>query len=207
MKKVKKLVVCMLAAVMILASSLPVYAASRPSHPVLTNAEMTESGRIYLTWKAVNNADGYRIKFYDYNKKKWSAVYYTNRYRTNYSAVKNANTAYRVSVTSFKRQNGKKIFSAECVMFMCAPRTFSMVSSTSSSVTVKWKKLYGISGYRIYRSTSPNSGYKYSGALSANATSAKIYDLGTDITYFRITPYRTINGKKYNFPRGTYYIY
>ena len=208
MKKFKKLLVCVLAVMMLMTSSLPVYAASRPSKPVLTNATMTSTGRLYLSWRSVSNASGYRIRIYNFHKKSSATVYISNKYNVNYSKSMNANTAYRVSVSSYRNQNGKKVFSAETNKYLCTERSLSKASSTRSSLTVKWSKLYGISGYRVYRSKSLSSGYKYTANVSANATSVRINSLGSDRTYFRIVPYRIINGQKYNLPyKQGYYMY
>ena len=76
------------------------------------------------------------------------------------------------------------------------------------SVTVKWSKLYGISGYYVYKSTSSNSGYKRYATLSANATSVKVKSLtSSGNTYFYVVPYRVYKGKRYTFPHNIYRMY
>ena len=49
MKKFKKLLVCMLAVMMLISSAIPVSAAARPAIPTIKNAEVTSTGRMYLS--------------------------------------------------------------------------------------------------------------------------------------------------------------
>ena len=71
MKKFKKLLVCMLAVMMLISSAIPVSAAARPAIPTIKNAEMTSTGRMYLSWKTVSNADGYKLRIYNCNTIFW----------------------------------------------------------------------------------------------------------------------------------------
>ena len=67
---------------------------------------------------------------------------------------------------------------------------------------------YGISGYYVYKSTSPNSGYRRTATLAANRTSVTIHrSSSSGSTYFYIVPYRTYNGKRYLLPHKIYRMY
>ena len=207
MKKFKKLLVCMLAVMMLISSAIPVSAAARPAIPTIKNAEMTSTGRMYLSWKTVSNADGYKLRIYNCNTKK-SASKFFGKYNVNYSTKKNANTAYLVSVWSYRWVNGQRIYSTDSDAFVCTPRDLKTVKSTASALTVKWARLYGISGYYVYKSTSPNSGYRRTATLAANRTSVTIHrSSSSGSTYFYIVPYRTYNGKRYLLPHKIYRMY
>lgn len=208
MKKFKKLLVCMLAIMMLISSAIPVSAATRPAIPTLRSAQMTSSGRMSLSWKSVSNANGYKVRIYNCRKKKASSIHLSGRYNNNYYTNKSANTAYLVSVYSYRWVNGQRIYSIDSDAFVCTPRTLTTVSSTASTLTVKWSKLYGISGYYVYKSTSSNSGYKRYATLSANATSVKVKSLtSSGNTYFYVVPYRVYKGKRYTFPHNIYRMY
>ena len=117
-------------------------------------------------------------------------------------------TQLLVSVYSYRWVNGQRIYSIDSDAFVCTPRTLTTVSSTASTLTVKWSKLYGISGYYVYKSTSSNSGYKRYATLSANATSVKVKSLtSSGNTYFYVVPYRVYKGKRYTFPYNIYRMY
>lgn len=121
---------------------------------------------------------------------------------------KNANTAYLVSVWSYRWVNGQRIYSTDSDAFVCTPRDLKTVKSTASALTVKWSRLYGISGYYVYKSTSPNSGYRRTATLAANRTSVTIHrSSSSGSTYFYIVPYRTYNGKRYLLPHKIYRMY
>ena len=208
MKKFKKLLVCMLAVMMLISSAIPVSAATRPAIPTLRNAQMTSSGRMSLSWKSVSNANGYKVRIYNCRKKKASSIHLSGRYNNNYYTNKSANTAYLVSVYSYRWVNGQRIYSIDSDAFVCTPRTLTTVSSTASTLTVKWSKLYGISGYYVYKSTSPKSGYRRTATLAANRTSVTIHrSSSSGSTYFYIVPYRTYNGKRYLLPHKIYRMY
>ena len=57
----------MLAVMMLISSAIPVSAATRPAIPTLRSAQMTSSGRMSLSWKSVSNADGYKVRIYNYS--------------------------------------------------------------------------------------------------------------------------------------------
>lgn len=74
-----------------------------------------------------------------------------------------------------------------------------VVSSTSSysAVTVKWGKVAGASGYRLYRSTSKNSGYKIIQTI-ASAQTCSYADKNTVFNktyYYKVEAYTKADGK------------
>ena len=69
------------------------------------------------------------------------------------------------------------------------------LKNKSRKITVSYKKLSGVSGYEIYRSTKKSSGY----SMIKRTTSTK-YTTGklTKNTkyYFKVRAYKTINGER-----------
>ena len=61
-------------------------------------------------------------------------------------------------------------------------------------------------GYRLYRSKSKNSGYSLYKTLSGGATSCKLTGL-SGYTYFKLIPYRNVNGGKWNLPISAFYTH
>lgn len=71
-------------------------------------------------------------------------------------------------------------------------------SRKTSSVKVSWNKLNGVSGYRIYRSTKKNSGYKYLKQLSSKTTSFTNKKLKSGKTYYyKVRAYSNVFGDRY----------
>lgn len=70
-------------------------------------------------------------------------------------------------------------------------------SSSYSAITVKWNKVEGASGYRVYRSTSKSSGYKIIKTITS-AQTCSYADKNTTFNktyYYKVEAYRTENGQ------------
>lgn len=208
MKRAKKLVLGAVLFVLAMAFSVTASAASyAPSKVTLTKAQISTSGRLQLGWKQVSNANGYRVKFLDYSKKKVTTKNLAGKTNISYTTTLDKNTVYRVSVSAYRVKNSKKWYSAEVQFLASAARVYGSKNATKSAITVTWNKLKGVNGYRIYRSWSANSGYTYYKALSANTTQYRFTGLTSQRRYIRIIPYKVIDGKKYNLPYNTFSIY
>ena len=83
---------------------------------------------------------------------------------------------------------------------MAVPRSVWDSDASPTALTVNWTALRGIHGYRVYVSLSRDSGYQLATTLPAGATAVRFTGLGSAPVYVRIIPYRTVNGKKMNFP-------
>lgn len=71
-------------------------------------------------------------------------------------------------------------------------------SRKTSSIKVSWNKLNGVSGYRIYRSTKKNSGYKYLKQVSSKTTSYTNKKLKSGKTYYyKVRAYSNVFGDRY----------
>lgn len=71
-------------------------------------------------------------------------------------------------------------------------------SQTTSSITIKWSKVSGASGYQVYMSSSKTGKYKKVATIpKGSTTSYKKTDLtSSNIAYFKVRAYKTIKGKK-----------
>lgn len=70
-------------------------------------------------------------------------------------------------------------------------------SSSYSAITVKWNKVEGASGYRVYRSISKSSGYKIIKTITS-AQTCSYADKNTTFNktyYYKVEAYRTENGQ------------
>lgn len=207
MKKVKKLLVCMLTAIMMLTMAVPAQAGVYK--PKMTTVYMNDSGRLYLGWNSQRDAAGYRVRIKDFSTNKTKPYYLKGRYNTSGYLDLNKNKAYRIEVCAYRyNRNGEPVYGTKYVKYMCTARKLWKISATSYSVKMGWNRLYGISGYRVYKSSSRSSGYRYVATLSSGATACTIYNLNSPRTYVKIIPFKSVNGTKYNLPYyAGYYIY
>lgn len=73
------------------------------------------------------------------------------------------------------------------------------ISSSYSSISLKWTECYGAAGYQVYRSEAPDSGFKRiytatSGTKLSLKNSSGLKFNGT--YYYKVRSYRTVNGEK-----------
>ena len=141
---------------------------------------------VKITWNKVSGADGYVVYKYNPSTKKFARVKLTksNAY---YEGNLAAGTSYKYGVRAYKTVNGKEVLSPSCSQILTSTNpsvvSFSLKSS-SNKVTIKWNKLSGVTGYKIYYKTSANG--KWVGLKKG-----KTY-------YFTVKAYRVVGGKTYN---------
>ena len=86
------------------------------------------------------------------------------------------------------------------------PKNVTIKAATLSGTTAKvtWKKVKGVKGYYVYKSTNANSGFKKVATVKgAKKTSATIKNLASGTTYFKVKAFgksgkKTITSKKYS---------
>ena len=207
MRKIKKLFAGVVLFMLAMAFSVTASAASYPTAPTFTTAQLSKNGYISLGWNAVNGANGYRVKFLDYSRKKVTTKNLAGKYNTSYAGYLDSNAVYRLTVSAYKVKNGKKYYGNERGGYIAAARKYYATNSTSTAITVNWTRMKGVSGYRVYRSYSANSGYRLLKTLPASATSIRLTGLTATRRYIAIIPYKTVNGVKYNLPYDAFAVY
>lgn len=106
-------------------------------------------------------------------------------------SIKN-NMLYTMTVRAYTDINGKRYYGqwSDKAYLFTQPEV-TKLSIKNGKLTVKWKKISGVTGYDIYVSTKQNTGYKKVKAVSAKKASATIGKL---------------KKKKFN-KKKTYYVY
>ena len=214
MKKLKKLLAGVLAAMLVLAVQVPVPVSAwswyAPSAPKVTYCGYSSNGKLRVQWKTQSDADGYLIKYYDLVTGAVKKVYVnengTDRASELYHIInRDGNKVNRVLVSAYNYDYyGNISFSTATQKYVCSSRSISSSNKSGSSMTINWRKLYGASGYRLYRSKSRDSGYSLYKTLSGGTTSCRLTGL-SGYTYFQLIPYRNVNGGKWNLPISAFY--
>ena len=106
-----------------MAFSVTASAASYPNAPTFTTAQISKNGYISLGWNAVNGANGYRVKFLDYSRKKVTTKNLAGKYKTSYAGYLDSNAVYRLTVSAYKVKNGKKYYGNERGGYIAAARS------------------------------------------------------------------------------------
>lgn len=158
---------------------------------------------VSLSWNKVTGASGYRIYSYDSATNKYTYLAETTALKATVSGL-SPNKNYQFVVRSYKSCGGKKYYSpylSDKVSAKTAPalpKALSISALTADSVTVKWDKVSGASGYRIYKYNSTLKKYEF--VTETTAVSYKFTGLEAGTKYnFAVKPYVSYAGaNRYN---------
>ncbi len=162
--------------------------ATAPTNPSGIKA-ITKKTSVALSWKSVTDAKGYIV--YLYKDGKWSKLTTTSGTEFTVSDL-SAGKVYRFAVRSYWSCSGKNYYS-EYADIYCAtlPKKPSSVSTAyvgHDSVTVKWSKVSGATGYKVYYSKcdkdgNPGDYERFAIIKSASTVSTTVTGLEYGTTY------------------------
>lgn len=156
---------------------------------------------VKVSWEKVSGVTGYKIYRADSKNGKYKCVK-TIKGEGKTSCKDAKLTTGKTYYYQVKPYLGKEEGSAsKTVSAKPVPEKVTLSSvknSKSKTVTVKWKKVSGASGYEIYSATSKNGKYKKVATVKkGRTTSYKNTKLKKGTTYYyKVRAYRTVNGKK-----------
>lgn len=158
---------------------------------------------IKLTWnKTVNGANGYAV----YRSTSKDGKYTLRKTITSKNTIEFAdtgldtNTTYYYKVRPYRMIVDKKEYGSYSEIVCAKPvlsKTTITVSSTSKKATIKWNKVLGASGYKVYSATSSDGTYSLKKTItSINTLSYTNTNLVSGKTYYyKVRAYRNVNGK------------
>ena len=159
----------------------------------------TSTNSIKLTWNKVKGATGYTL--YQQKNGKWTKV--KSLTGTSYTVPKlKAGTTYKFAVKAYKKISNSLITSPSfpTVTTSTNPATVNLkLTAGSKKATVKWSKVSGATGYKVYYKTSKNGklvGLKITNNKTTSYTKTGLKKGKT--YYFTVKAYRTVAGKTYN---------
>lgn len=184
------------------------YSSTKSATPYLTKPTLSSVSRsgyssIKIKWNKITGASGYQIYRYDAVSKKYSRI----KTITSGSTTSYTNTglktgrkytykvrAYRTLSSSTKSYSSYSSTKA-ATPYLTKP-TVSLKAGTRA-ITVKWTKIAGASGYKVYRSTKKSSGYKLVKTIKGGST---VSWKNTKLTkgkryYYKVKAYRVVNKK------------
>lgn len=166
-------------------------------------ATLNSYNSIKLTWnKAVNGANGYAV----YRSTSKDGKYTLRKTITSKNTIEftdtglDTNTTYYYKVRAYRMIADKKKYGSYSEIVCSKPvlsKTTITVSSTSKKATIKWNKVLGASGYKVYSATSSNGTYSLKKTItSINTLSYTNTNLVSGKTYYyKVRAYRNVNGK------------
>ncbi len=155
------------------------------------------SSGVKISWKKVNNAQGYYVYKNDKkikNIRNSSTLSYTDKSVKNGKKYKYKVVAYTSKVKSYES-------STKTIYRISRPTISSVNSKKKKSIIAKWKKNSSATGYQIQYSTSS----KFTSKTTKTVTISKKSTVSKTISklkskkkyYVRIRTYKKVNGKKY----------
>ena len=168
----------------------------------ITKTNFTSSANaVKMSWNKVSGATGYRVYKYNTSTKKWQTVANTKNTYYTFSKLKSG-TTYKFTVRAYRTEGGKTYLSPKYSTFTTStnPATVNFkLSAGSKKATVKWSKVTGATGYKVYYKTSKNGSWKCLKTANNKTTSYTKTGLTKGKTYyFTVKAYRTVGGKTYN---------
>lgn len=180
-----------------------------PSYPTTTGYTRPETitgitssssdSSIKLSWKKATGVDGYIL--YQKISGNWKRIALPT---LNTFTVKNlkAGTNYSFAIKGYRKVNGREVTSPKYVPYntSTAPAVVDFtLTAGSKKATVKWSKVTGATGYKVYYKTSSDGKWiglkttdnKTTSFTKTGLTSGKTY-------YFTVKACRTVNGVTYN---------
>lgn len=158
---------------------------------------------IKLTWnKTVNGANGYAV----YRSTSKDGKYTLRKTITSKNTIEftdtglDTNTTYYYKVRAYRMIADKKKYGSYSEIVCAKPvlsKTTITVSSKSKKATIKWNKVLGASGYKVYSATSSDGTYSLKKTItSINTLSYTNTNLVSGKTYYyKVRAYRNVNGK------------
>lgn len=148
---------------------------------------------VYLSWSKISGATKYRIYRQTSGSSKWTLLdTETGTSFTDKTAKSGKKYYYRVRAAKGDVMSG---YNEVSKYFLSAPK-LSSVKNASSGAEVKWSKVTGAEGYKIYRKTGSGS-YKYIGKTSKTTYTDKTAKSGKTYTY-TVKAYKSKTDGAYN---------
>ena len=167
------------------------------------SASTTSYNAVTVKWSKVNGANGYKVYrstsvngTYKALKVVANATSYTDKTTT-------CGTTYYYKVRAYRLSGKTKCYGdlSKAKSGRALPGTTTIKASSEcfqTKVNLKWVKVYGASGYEIYRSTSKSGKYTLVKNIKSGRT-VKWTNSGLkkgQYYYYKIRAYRTVDGKK-----------
>lgn len=154
-----------------------------------------EGNSIKLSWKKVDAAEGYSI--YDSRNKLVAKVTTTSYTHKNLKTM----TSYSYKVRPYVVSDGVTYYGgfSNTVSATTGPSKPSIkLSAGTKQVKVSWKKIKGVNGYEVYRSTSRSGKYKKVKTIKKSSTTSYTNKKlkSNKKYYYKVRAYKTVKGKK-----------
>ena len=155
-----------------------------------------------ISWSAVPGVSGYLIYKYDETGKKWAYAAMTGR--TSLTVSKLIPTVEnRLKVRAYVKNGSKTVYGAfsKEVAFkttaIAAPTALTLKASDSTTATLSWNAVPGVTGYAVYLWNSTENKWQWSLTCAGNGCTVKNLSSNSDFTVAVKAYIKAENGKNY----------
>lgn len=155
-----------------------------------------------ISWSAVPGVSGYLIYKYDETGKKWAYAAMTGR--TSLTVSKLIPTVEnRLKVRAYVKNGSKTLYGAfsKEVAFkttaIAAPTALTLKASDSTTATLSWNAVSGVTGYAVYLWNSTENKWQWSLTCTGNGCTVKNLPSNSDFTVAVKAYIKAENGKNY----------
>ncbi len=194
MKQLKKLLLTTIISAIIIVIAVFSVSALNVGTVSSVKAETTKT-TVTLSWKKSKNAKGYRV--YEKISGDWKAIGTITSTSFETQNLK-AGTKHTYAVKAYGKEDGKRVWSKELKTIETATRPAAVKeiksTPTENSVTLKWSKVRGATGYRVYKYNASEEKWE-TVIKSVSMTTATVKNLTEDKSYtFSVKPYIELEG-------------
>lgn len=170
--------------------------------PQKVSAEAVSYNSVRLSWNAVSGAKQYRILRAGsegaIKTAKTLAIVDAQKGTAYTDSGIDTGTTYYYAVQAYDTSLPGDLSDCASAVPRLSATVISSLKPGKKSMTIKWKKVAGASGYAVYQSTKQKSGYKciktIKKAKTVQFTKKKLKSKKK--YYYRVRAYRIVNGKK-----------
>ena len=131
------------------------------ARPVVTVSNVSSTGKIKLTWKAIDGAVSYKVYRAESKDGKYELMKTTTvTSYTNTSAIAGKTYYYKVKAISEKSSANSAYSSVHYRTCDLASPSVTITLNSSGKPRLQWKSISGAVSYKVYRSDKPNGEYK-----------------------------------------------
>ncbi len=164
--------------------------------------------KITLKWKEIAGAQKYEIyRSTKPDKGYKKAATISSGGIVSWTDTIGINKTFYYKIRSYRNFNGIKIFSPyssvkKASTRISTPQINSLTLASYRKISVKWEKIKGVTGYRIYRKTGKSGTYKLIKEIKGANTVRYVDDevMPNSTYHYKVRAYKTVHGKKYYSP-------
>ncbi len=171
-----------------------------PKKVTKLKAKSNSDSKIKISWKKISGVTGYKVYVYNNSKKKYEYYKSTSSNTMTIKKLK-PGTKYKIRVRAYKNRYGTKYHGkySSTLSTITVPKKVTKLKAKSvkkNSIKISWKKISGVTGYKVYVYNSSKKKYEYYGKTKSTSMTIKKLKAGKKYK-IKVRAYKSFSGKQY----------